>query len=291
MQGKIKIAVIPAAGLGTRFLPATKAVAKEMLPIIDIPTIQMIINEARESGITKVIIIISKEKDSIIKHFSEMQEYEKELRDKQKDDLANSLNEMNRDIKIIYAYQNEQKGLGHAIYCVKDLVGEESFGVLLGDDLVDRGANKPALKQLLSAYEKTNSTVIGVQRVNCSEVSKYGIINPVLPKETMLIKSIVEKPSLDKAPSSYAAMGRYVLTHDIFKAIENTKPGSGGEIQLTDAFNVLISEGKKVYATQFKGTRYDVGDKGGFVMATIAYALKRDDLRDRITQYIKNLDL
>lgn len=290
MNKKIEVCVIPVAGLGTRFLPATKAIAKEMLPIVDVPTLQIIVEEAKQSGIKKIIFVTSKNKDEIKNHFTFQKEREEGLRRDGKDELADSLNNFLNGIEIEYVFQHEQKGLGHAIYCAKDAVNGEDFGVLLGDDIVDNDNGTPALKQLIEAYNKVHATIIGVQKVATSELNKYGV---VATKDTGLLlkmNGLVEKPDIKDAPSNYAALGRYVLTNDIFKALEETKPGKGGEIQLTDAINILLKT-KEGYAFQFVGTRFDVGDKAGFVKATINYALKNPKIKEDVIGYIKNLDL
>ncbi|WP_423364552.1 UTP--glucose-1-phosphate uridylyltransferase GalU [Mycoplasma sp. P36-A1] len=288
---KVRKAVIPAAGLGTRFLPATKAQAKEMLPIVDIPTIQLIVEEATKSGIEQILIVINDDKQAIENHFDYNLELEEKLRQSGKTDLIKIIRDIADMAEIYYVRQKEQKGLGHAIYTAKDFIAGEPFAVLLGDDVV-YSEDKPALKQLIDAYDETNSSIMGVQTVDKAEVEKYGIvsISGDIKDNNRLhqMNGMVEKPNKDQAPSQMAVLGRYILTSEIFDILENQKPGKGNEIQLTDAVATLM-ETQKVYAYDFEGTRYDVGDKFGFVKATIDYALRRDELKDKVLEYIKQI--
>lgn len=284
---KIRKAVIPAAGLGTRFLPATKAQPKEMLPIVDKPTIQYIVEEAVASGIESIIIITGRSKRAIEDHFDKSIELELELTKKNKTELLQLVEDIAHMVNMMYVRQKEPLGLGHAILTAKDFIGNEPFGVILGDDVVKGQA--PALRQLMDAYEKCGTTVLGVQKVDIMDTDKYGVI-ATDDKTGRLhrVTDLVEKPGPEHAPSDIAILGRYVLTPGIFEAIENTPPGKGGEIQLTDAIKRLNGE-EDVYAYEFEGKRYDVGDKLGFLKATCEFALDRDDLRDDFTQYLKEL--
>ena len=287
---KVKKAVIPAAGLGTRFLPATKALAKEMLPIIDIPTLEYQVKEAVDSGIEEVILIISEAKEDIKKHFSRDETYENYLISKGKIEEAEQIKKIATMAKITYVYQYEQKGLGHAVLCAKEAVGDEPFVIILGDDLVINEGGDPVAKQMIDIYNATGSSVIGCQTVALENVNKYGIMalkEPIKDRKALL-KDMVEKPDIDKAPSRLACLGRYLLTPQIFEELENTKPGKGGEIQLTDAIKSLANK-EDVVVYDFIGRRYDVGDKYGFVEATIDFALKRDDMKDKVLNHIKEI--
>lgn len=286
---KVKKAVIPAAGLGTRFLPATKAQPKEMLPIVDTPTIQYIVEEAVASGIEDIIIISGRNKRSIEDHFDKSYELEQTLVKKKKFDLLQGIQKISNLANIHYIRQKEANGLGHAINCASSFIGNEPFAVLLGDIIIK--SDIPSLQQLIQVYERYNRSVIGVKTVPNSEVSKYGIIEPdekVLEEKVFLIKSLVEKPQSDKAPSDYAIMGRYILTPDIFKEIEKTNLGSGNEIQLTDAIQRLNTQ-RPIMACAVEGLMYDIGDKFGFVKATIDFALERSDLKDDVGAYIEKI--
>ncbi|MBR2627218.1 MAG: UTP--glucose-1-phosphate uridylyltransferase GalU [Peptococcaceae bacterium] len=281
-------AVIPAAGLGTRFLPATKAQPKEMLPIVDKPTIQYIIEEAAASGITDILIITGRNKRAIEDHFDRSIELEMELERKHKDALLKEIKDISNIVNIQYIRQQTPKGLGHAVLCAKNFVGNEPFAVLLGDDVVD--SNVPCLKQLMNVYERYNSTVLGVQQVNWSDVNKYGIVSgEVMEDGIHKVKTLFEKPDREIAPSNVAILGRYIITPDIFPILEHTEPGAGLEIQLTDALKELARH-KAVYAYEFAGRRYDVGDKLGFLKATVEMALKRPDLHDDFAAYLKMLN-
>lgn len=288
MYQPIRKAVIPAAGLGTRFLPATKATPKEMLPIVDKPTIQYIIEEAIASGITEFLIITGRTKRSIEDHFDRNIELEYELKSKVKQDLFDMVRAIG-EINIHYIRQKEPKGLGHAILCAKQFIAGEPFAVLLGDDVV-YNEEKPALRQLIDVYSTTGGSVLGCQEVETQQVSSYGIVSIADTDDNRIFKvtDMVEKPAVKEAPSRMAVLGRYVIAPEIFKILENTKPGKGNEIQLTDALQVLAQE-KDVFAYNFEGRRYDVGDKQGFLEATVEYALRRNDLRDQFLTYLKNV--
>ena len=281
---KVRKAVIPAAGLGTRFLPATKAQPKEMLPIVDKPAIQYIIEEAIQSGIEEILIITGRNKRAIEDHFDRAVELEMTLKEQGKYDLLNLVEEIS-DVTIHYVRQKEAKGLGHAVLCAKQFVGNEPFAVLLGDDIID--ASVPCLKQMMSVYDDCPGTILGVQEVPRDKVCSYGIVKPIAVKENLWrAVDLVEKPTIEKAPSQLAVLGRYILEPEIFEILEKTLPGKGGEIQLTDALRTLAMEKKSVYAYNFEGRRYDVGDKQGYLEATIEFALKRSDLRDKFMQYL-----
>ena len=281
---KVKKAIIPAAGLGTRFLPATKAQPKEMLPIVDKPTLQYIIEEAVASGIEEILIITGRNKKSIEDHFDKSVELELALEAKGKYDLLEEVRQISDMVNIHYIRQKEPKGLGHAIYCAKSFIGNEPFAVLLGDDIVY--AEKPCLKQMIEAYEEYNTTILGVQEVNREDVDKYGIIEGIhIEDRVYKVKGLVEKPSVEEAPSNVAILGRYIINPAIFNILENTEPGKGGEIQLTDALKELAQK-EAIYAYNFEGRRYDVGDKQGFLQATVEFALRRDDLREEFLKYL-----
>lgn len=284
---KIRKAVIPAAGLGTRFLPATKAQPKEMLPIVDKPTIQYIVEEAVASGIESIVIITGRSKRAIEDHFDKSIELELELTKKNKTELLQLVEDIAHMVNMMYVRQKEPLGLGHAILTAKDCIGNEPFGVILGDDVV-RG-EKPALRQLMDAYEKCGTTILGVQKVNLADTDKYGVIaTDDKTGKLHRVTDLVEKPGPEHAPSDIAILGRYILTPEIFEAIEHTPPGKGGEIQLTDAIRRLGRD-EDIYAYEFEGKRYDVGDKLGFLKATCEFALDRDDLREDFKKYLRNL--
>ncbi len=288
-NNKIKKAIIPAAGLGTRFLPATKAMPKEMLPILDKPTIQYIVEEAARAGIEDIIIVTGKHKRAIEDHFDIQKELETTLYEKGKLELLNRVQYSTELANIFYVRQKEQKGLGHAIYTAKQFIGNEPFAVLLGDDIVE--SDNPAIKQLMEQYEATGKSVIGVQTVPETETHRYGIIEPKSQDERLYeVNRFVEKPEQGTAPSNLAIMGRYVLSPKIFDYLETQTEGSGGEIQLTDAIERLNKD-DKVYAYDFEGQRYDVGEKIGFVKTTIEYALKDEEMRDEIIRYLQSLDI
>lgn len=284
---KIRKAVIPAAGFGTRFLPETKAMPKEMLPIVDKPTIQYIVEEILDSGIDEILIVSGHAKRAIEDHFDSAPELEQHLFEHNKVELLEEVRKV-ANIKVHYIRQQHMRGLGDAILCAKDFIDGEPFGVILGDDLVYNGDDDtPALGQLLEQYEKTGSTIVGCQMVAREQVSSYGIIkgNPTEDPDLVHVEDMVEKPKVEEAPSCLAALGRYVITPDVFEILEHTKPGKGGEIQLTDALKVMAHSGN-VYAYNFKGKRYDTGNKLGFLKATVEYALRRDDLGDAFKKYL-----
>jgi len=282
---KIRKAIIPAAGLGTRFLPATKAQPKEMLPIVDKPTIQYIVEEAIQSGIEDIIIVTGRGKRAIEDHFDYSVELEHALLEKEKVEVVESIRAISDMANIHYIRQKEPKGLGHAVWCARSFVGNEPFAVLLGDDIVV--SQTPCLNQLISVYDQYKSTVLGVREVDTRDVSKYGIIAPeeFMGNRTCKVKTVVEKPAIAVAPSNIAIMGRYILTPDIFGILENLEPGAGGEIQLTDAIKKLADNGN-VVAHSFEGERYDVGDKFGFIKATIDFAMSREDLGKEVIDYL-----
>ena len=283
---KVKKAIIPAAGLGTRFLPATKAQPKEMLPIVDKPTIQYIIEEAVNSGIEDILIITGRSKRAIEDHFDKSYELEVELEKGGKTELLELVRNISDMVNIQYVRQKEAKGLGHAVYCAKTFVGNEPFAVLLGDDIVDNTV--PCLKQMIDVYDKYQTSVLGVQTVAHKNVNKYGIIScDKIENRIYEVNGLVEKPNPEDAPSDIAILGRYIITPEIFKCLENTLPGKGGEIQLTDALLSLLQK-QKMLAYDFIGKRYDVGDKMGFIEATIDFALKRDDLKPQLIDFIKS---
>ncbi|MEQ8155639.1 MAG: UTP--glucose-1-phosphate uridylyltransferase GalU [Clostridiaceae bacterium] len=283
---RVKKAIIPAAGLGTRFLPATKAQPKEMLPIVDKPTIQYIIEEAIASGIEEILIITGRNKKCIEDHFDKSVELEMELEKNGKDDLLKIVRDISDMVDIHFIRQKEPKGLGHAILCAKTFVGNEPFAVLLGDDVVY--SEKPCLKQLMDCYDEYKTSILGVQTVDEKDVSKYGIVDGInIEGRVYKAKNLVEKPSVEDAPSNVAILGRYIITPQIFDILQNTEPGKGGEIQLTDALKELISR-EAMYAYDFEGRRYDVGDKLGYLQATVEYALRKEDLRDSFIEYINS---
>jgi len=283
---KVRKAIIPAAGLGTRFLPATKAMPKEMLPIVDKPTIQYIIEEAIESGIEDIIIVTGKGKRAIEDHFDHNFELEQNLVEKGKFELLEKV-QHSSEINLHYIRQKEPKGLGHAVWCARKFIGDEPFAVLLGDDIVE--GETPCLKQLINEYEKTGSSVIGVQTVANDQTHRYGIIDPLDKDENLYkVNRFVEKPEMGTAPSNLAIMGRYILTPEIFDLLENQETGTGGEIQLTDAIQKLNEE-QAVYAYDFEGTRFDVGEKFGFIQTTIEFALKHEDLKEQLLELMKKL--
>lgn len=283
----VRRAVIPAAGLGTRFLPATKATPKEMLPIVDKPTIQYIIEEALASGIEDIIIISGKSKRAIEDHFDRNMELEMSLEASGKFEQLEMVRRIS-EINLHYIRQKEPRGLGHAILCARRFIGDEPFAVLLGDDVVD--SEKPALKQLIDVYDRRGFSVLGIQEVAAEKVSSYGIIDgaPTEEARTYTVKDMVEKPAQEEAPSRLAVLGRYIITPEIFDILENTPPGRGNEIQLTDALRVLAKQ-QPMYAYNFEGRRYDVGDKQGFIEATVEYALKRPEMRDKLLEYLKHI--
>jgi len=281
----IKKAIIPAAGLGTRFLPATKAMPKEMLPIVDKPTIQYIVEEAIESGIEDIIIVTSHAKRAIEDHFDANFELEASLKSSGKTDLLQKVKQA--EVDIHYIRQKEPKGLGHAVWCARKFIGDEPFAVLLGDDIVR--AETPCLKQLMNQYDETGSSIVGVQQVPEEETDRYGIVDPNAQEgRRYQVKGFVEKPKQGTAPSNLAILGRYILTPEIFTHLAKHEIGAGGEIQLTDAIQALNEE-QKVYAYDFEGRRYDVGEKLGFVKTTIELALQNEEMKDELYEYLLEL--
>ena len=287
MQKKVRKAVIPAAGLGTRFLPATKAQPKEMLPIVDKPTLQYIIEEAVASGIEEILIITGRNKKSIEDHFDKSVELELELENKGKKELLEIVQNISNMINIHYIRQKEPRGLGDAIYCSRHFIGDEPFAVMLGDDIVDNEV--PCLKQLMNVYEEYRTTILGVQTVDDEDTDKYGIIAAkYIEDKVYKVKDLVEKPEPGKAPSNIAILGRYIITPEIFDILETLPLGKNGEVQLTDALRML-SKKEAMYAYDFDGVRYDVGDKLGFLKATVDFALKRPNLQNDFIQYLREV--
>lgn len=290
---KINKAIIPAAGMGTRLLPATKAIPKEMLPIINVPTIQLIVQEAINSGIKNILIVISKSKESIISHFRPNKDLEKILIQRGKKQYADLVKKTGNLAKIDFIYQKKPLGLGHAIGCGQKWTKNEPFAVLLGDDVVltDKKSHVPALKQCINAFYKTNSCIVGVQPVAREVISKYGIVKPVnkkdLSKKIFKLADMVEKPEIKDAPSNYAALGRYIFTKDIFNFIKKTKKDKSGEIQITDALRKMMKTKSGVHSCIFGGTRYDLGNKLGMVKAFIDFALQDSEISNSIKKYLK----
>lgn len=283
---KITKAVIPAAGLGTRFLPATKAVPKEMVPIVDKPTLQYIVEEAVASGIEDILIITGRTKRAVEDHFDKSYELETELEKSGKTAYLEEIQKISNLANIHYVRQKEAKGLGHAILCAKFFASNEPFAVLLGDDVVD--AKVPCLKQMIEKYEELGGSILGVQTVPESETSKYGIIKGTkIGDRVYEVENMVEKPK-ENPPSNVAVLGRYIIEPEVFSYLEHTTPGAGGEIQLTDALKAMASDGN-VYAYDFEGRRYDVGSKQGYLEATVEFALKRDDLKDEFEKYLRKI--
>lgn len=281
---KVKKAVIPAAGLGTRFLPATKAQPKEMLPIVDKPTIQHIIEEAVASGIEEILIITGRNKRAIEDHFDKSVELEQQLKDTGKKDMLEMVEDISNMAEIYYIRQKEPKGLGHAINCARTFVGNEPFAVMLGDDVVY--GDKPCLKQLIECYNEYKTTILGVQQVAREDVYKYGIVEGKhIENNVYKVKDLIEKPDVDEAPSNIAILGRYIITPKIFEILSTIEPGKGGEIQLTDALKKLSLQ-EAIYAYDFEGRRYDVGDKLGFLEATVEFALRKDEIKNDVEKYI-----
>ena len=291
-MAKIKKAVIPAAGYGTRFLPATKATPKEMLPIVDKPTIQYIVEEALDSGIEEILIISGHAKRAIEDHFDSAPNLERELEEKGKEDLLAIVRET-ADINVHYIRQKKMRGLGDAILCAKSFMAGEPFAVLLGDDVVyaDReGGQAPALKQLIDIYDAYGGSVLGCQQVPDEKVSSYGIVagREIAGSRLVKVSDMIEKPELGEAPSNMAVLGRYIISPTVFEILEHTQPGKGGEIQLTDALKQLAGI-EPVWAYCFEGKRYDVGDKLGFLKATVEFALRREDLGPQFKEYLQAL--
>jgi len=284
---KISKAVIPAAGLGTRFLPATKALPKEMLPLVDKPTIQFVIEEAVMAGIEDILIITGRNKRAIEDHFDRSIELELLLKEKGKDDDLRLIKDISNLANIFYIRQKEPLGLGHAVYCARKFIGDEPFAVLLGDDVM--AADKPVIGQLIDVYSDKQASVLGVKNVGYDNVHKYGVVDTDQSGENPVrVKTLTEKPTKDLASSDLAVLGRYIIKPEIFSILEHTRPGAGGEIQLTDALNVLAGN-QPVWAYTFTGRRYDVGDRLGFLQATIEFALQRDSLKDEFKAYLMSL--
>ena len=284
---KLRKAVIPVAGLGTRFLPATKTVPKELLPIVDIPSIQYVVQEAVEAGIEEIIFVTGRGKDGIEDHFDEAPELEQLLTERGNHEMAKTLRRIAEMTEVVSVRQKKPLGLGHAVLCAKDLVGDEPFAVMLADDLID--ADVPGIRQLLNIFEETSESVIALMEVPQAEVHQYGVIKGrEIKKRLYQVEATVEKPLAKDAPSRMAIIGRYVLRPEIFRILQNLPPGRGGEIQLTDGLAQLVGE-RKIFGCEFVGDRYDIGDKFGFVRATVAYALKRPDLRDKVLEFLKTI--
>ena len=292
---RIRKAVIPAAGLGTRVLPATKAQPKEMLVIVDKPALQYLVEELVDSGIEEILIVTGRNKTSIENHFDYSYELEKTLEENGKHELLKVVNDISRLANIYYVRQKKPLGLGHAISCAEAFVGNEPFVVVLGDDIIYtdhlRG-EKPVSKQLIEKYEDLKGgTILGVREVPENAVNKYGIIEPLdrIDGRTVSVENFVEKPAINEAPSRLAALGRYVLEPEIFKYLRNTKPGKGGEIQLTDAILEMKNAGEKLYAYDFKGLRYDTGDKFGMFVANIEFGLRHPELKEKARKYLQEM--
>ena len=285
---KVTKAVIPAAGLGTRVLPATKAQPKEMLVIVDKPSLQYIVEELVESGITDIVIVTGRNKKSIEDHFDYSYELENTLKKDGKDELLEKIENLSTMANIFYVRQNLPKGLGHAILKAKPFIGDDPFVIALGDDIV-YNPEKPVAKQLIDVYEKYESSIVGCQEVDEKDISKYGIVKPIekLDKSTCVIEDFIEKPSLEEAPSNFACLGRYLLTGKIFKYLEKVKPGKGGEIQLTDAILDMLKDGERVLSYNFEGKRYDIGNKVGLLKANIEFGLKNEETREELLKYLK----
>ena len=284
---QVKKAVIPAAGMGTRFLPATKVQPKEMLPIVDVPTIQYIVEEAVRAGITEILIITGRSKRAIEDHFDKSVELEALLEQKGKHKELAEMQRISNLADIFYVRQKEALGLGHAVACARNFVGNEPFAVLLGDDIVYAGV--PVIGQLIDIYNRKGGTVLGCQRVGLDNIQKYGAVDAEdFSEQVVRVRSLVEKPKPAEAKSDLAVLGRYVIDPEIFDVLKETPPGAGGEIQLTDALNLLAQQ-QPVWAYSFEGRRYDVGDRLGYIEATLEYALRRDDLAPHLKAYLKNL--
>lgn len=284
---KIRKAVIPVAGLGTRFLPATKTVPKELLPIIDIPSIQYVVQEAVDAGIQEIIFVTGRGKDGIEDHFDEAPELEQILADRGQTSTVDMLRRIAEMTEVVSVRQKKPLGLGHAVLCARDLVGDEPFAVMLADDLID--AETPGIRQLVEIFTETEESVVALMKVPREEVHQYGVIKGTEVKPRLYaVEGTVEKPAAKEAPSQLAIIGRYVLRPEIFSILQNLPPGRGGEIQLTDGLARLVQQ-RKIFGCEFTGDRYDIGDKFGFVRATVAYALKRKDLKDKLVEYLKSL--
>jgi UTP--glucose-1-phosphate uridylyltransferase len=292
MPKKVRKAVFPAAGLGTRFLPATKAVPKEMLPLVDKPIIQYGVEEALAAGCDQIIVITGRGKSAIEDHFDISYELENELEERGKAELLDQVRKISDMINVAYVRQKKAMGLGHAVLMARELVGDEPFGVILPDDIID--AKVPCLKQMIDVYNETGSSILATQEVEGKAISAYGVLDaqPVGTHDGRLyeVKNLVEKPKPEDAPSKLAIIGRYILTPAIFEMLEATEPGKGGELQLTDGIKQLLKH-EKVYGYTFEGTRHDTGDKLGMLKATVVFGLKREDLGPDFRNYLKSLTL
>jgi len=294
MKMRVRKAVFPAAGLGTRFLPATKAQPKEMLPLVDKPIIQYGVEEAMAAGCDQIIIITGRGKTAIEDHFDVSYELEKMLEERGKMDLLAIVRQISDMIHVAYVRQKEAMGLGHAVLMARELVGNEPFAVLLADDVID--AEKPCLKQMMEVFEETQSSVVATQEVNGPAISSYGVLDAKRVEGKFNgrlhdVQNLVEKPKIEDAPSNLAIIGRYILTPNIFDTLEHTPLGTGGELQLTDGLRGLLQSGQKIYGYTFEGKRHDTGDKLGFLKATVEFALKRSDLGQQFRDYLRALKL
>ena len=291
-MSKIKKVVFPVAGLGSRFLPATKIIPKEMLPIVDVPQIQLALEEAVSSGVEEAIFITSRGKESIVDHFDIAYELKDRLKKSNQDEILSSLEELTQKIRIVSVRQEHPLGLGHALLCAEELIGEESFAVVLSDDLIR--SEVPVIKQMIDvSISLDNAPVIAIMKVPGSDISKYGVIKGkerILKEKTLLvIEDVVEKPKFEEAPSNLAIIGRYIFNSEIFKYINKVNPDSKGEIQLTDAIKMML-DSKQVYGYEFEGKRYDAGSKIGFIKANIEYGLSRKDIGEELCEYLKDLN-
>ncbi len=291
MAMRVRKAVFPAAGLGTRFLPATKALPKEMLPLVDKPIIQYGVEEALAAGCDQIIIVTGRGKTAIEDHFDVSYELEKMLEERKKTDLLSIVRQISDMIHIAYVRQKEAMGLGHAVLMARELVGDEPFAVLLADDVID--GQTPCLKQMIEVFEQTRSSILAIQQIDGPSISQYGVLDaaPVNGNQRLYqVKNMVEKPRMEDAPSNLAIVGRYILTPAIFETLDRTPLGAGGELQLTDGIRLLLQQ-EKVYGYRFEGKRHDAGDKLGFLKATVEFALKRPELKDEFRNYLKSLEL
>jgi len=290
MTKKVRKAVFPAAGLGTRFLPATKASPKEMLPLVDKPLIQYGVEEAVASGIESILIITGRDKAAIEDHFDISFELEQVLKERGKIKEYNAVRAISEIARITYIRQKQALGLGHAIYQAKDFVGDEPFAVMLPDDIMD--SETPSLKQLIDVYEKYDAPVMATMRIEGEAISRFGVIDAEeVEPNVYKIKDVVEKPKYEDAPSDMAVIGRYIFTPELFDALEKTEPGAGGEIQVADGLRTLLKAGRPYYAVKLEGTRHDAGDKLGFLIATVEFALQREDLGAEFREYLRTLNL
>ncbi len=289
MSNKVTTAIFPVAGMGTRFLPATKSVPKEIMTLVDRPLVQYAIDEARAAGITEFIFVTSRGKGALEDYFDLSPTLEEELRRKGKDDLLKVLEETNMDSgEIAYIRQHKALGLGHAVWCARRLIGDQPFAVILPDDVI--AADKPCLQQMVEAYEETGGNMVAAMEVAPERTSSYGILDVVSDEGKLLeVRAMVEKPKIEDAPSNLAVIGRYILSPSIMKNLDQMKQGAGGEIQLTDAIAADLLQKRKVYGYRFEGQRFDCGSKSGFLQATVAYGLAREDLRDDLAGYLRSI--